>query len=179
MSHRRTTLKVFLKHLGEKSNTHKTSCLQTVPVCRMEKIIPDMTKYKQLIKQLILYVPREGNIPQAHIYRKERLFTFSVGICWFWRAFWIFPFKDDLFKNNSRQEKCSWEAVQSTPFRSHPATHRYREVRQRKYSLDWFLLICPWKQKQTLINQSHPPWIFNLHLPVVCSICWKKKKNHN
>lgn len=45
----------------------------------MEQIISDMSKYKQLIKQLILFVPWEGNIPQAHIYRKEHLFTFSLG----------------------------------------------------------------------------------------------------
>lgn len=43
----------------------------------MEKIISDMSKYKQAIKQLILFVPWVGNIPQAHIYRKVQLFTFS------------------------------------------------------------------------------------------------------
>lgn len=67
----------FSQALRENTNAAK---LKTVPVCRGERIISDMSKHKQLIKQLILYVPLEGNIPQAHIYRKEQIFTFSRGM---------------------------------------------------------------------------------------------------
>lgn len=82
-----TTLKALLKN----SNTHKTSLLQSVPVYRMEKIISDMSKYKQLIKQLILFVPREEKISrQAHICRKK-LFTFSSKVLVLAR-FLDFPF---------------------------------------------------------------------------------------
>lgn len=149
------TLKAFLKHLGKKSNTHtyKTTLQRTVPVCRMEKIISDMSKYKQLIKQLILFVPREGNIPQAYIYRKEQLFAFSRDMLVL-AKFLDFPFfKTTSLKTSPAKKNVVEKSYSRPPFHGHPGTHRDREVRQRKYSLDWFLRICPWKQKQTLINQ--------------------------
>lgn len=56
---------------------HKTSLLQTVPVYRMEKMISDMSKYKQLIKQLIVFVPQEEEISLKLTFTETVIYFFS------------------------------------------------------------------------------------------------------
>lgn len=68
---------------------------KTVPVCRMEKIISDMSKHQQLIKRLILFVPLGGEISlKLTFYRNEHLFAFFSGCVGFGFGFWIFPFSE-------------------------------------------------------------------------------------
>lgn len=85
--------KSISRGLGQEINlsTNKTSLQQTVPVCRMEKIICDMSKHQQLIKRLILFVPLGGEISlKLTFYRNEHLFAFCSGCVGFGFGFWIF-----------------------------------------------------------------------------------------
>lgn len=109
----------ILKRWGEKSNT------ETVPVYRMEKIISDMLKYKQAIWQLILLAAQEKEISLKLTFTRNTylLFFFSLSshvAFGFVSGVLLHCLRDDRFKNNSGQEKCSWEVVQLTPLPAHP-----------------------------------------------------------
>lgn len=86
----------------------------------MEKIISDMSKHKQLIKQFILFVPQE-EIPLKVTFRKTLIYFLLQCVGFSWVSGFLSLLKTTSF--GEKEEKKKEKSV--------------------KYSLDWFLRICP------------------------------------
>lgn len=105
-------------------------------------------------------------------------------MCWFWLDFWIFPLKDNPFKNNPGQEKRGRGVVQSSPPPLHPSqscSNTDKEKVWKKKNTHWTgssASVPESKNRQWLIKDAYiPKPITNRYMSELCLLVNKRTKS--